>query len=84
MPAHGEHVPGKGWYSAVHKGYMAKPDKIGEVRSAPAPQAHHAAEVAGWGKPKPFKENPDYFAFDMGNSRNKEPEQGNEGEMLHM
>ncbi|KAJ4383640.1 hypothetical protein N0V86_001695 [Didymella sp. IMI 355093] len=32
----------------------------------------------------PFKENPDYFAFDMGSSRKKEPEQGNEGEMLHM
>jgi hypothetical protein len=32
----------------------------------------------------PFKENPGYFAFDMGSSRNKEPEQGNEGEMLHM
>jgi hypothetical protein len=32
----------------------------------------------------PFKENPDYFAFDMGSSRKMEPEQGNEGEMLHM
>jgi hypothetical protein len=32
----------------------------------------------------PFTENPDYFAFDMGSSRKKEPEQGNEGEMLHM
>jgi hypothetical protein len=33
----------------------------------------------------PFKENPDYFAFDMGSSkRNKEPEQGNSSEMLHM
>ena len=32
----------------------------------------------------PFKENPDYFAFDMGSSRKKEPEQGNEGEILHM
>ncbi|KAF3010883.1 hypothetical protein E8E13_009619 [Curvularia kusanoi] len=32
----------------------------------------------------PFKENPDYFAFDMGSSRKKEPEQGSEGEMLHI
>lgn len=32
----------------------------------------------------PFKENPDYFAFDMGSSRKKEPEQSSEGEMLHM
>jgi hypothetical protein len=32
----------------------------------------------------PFEENPDYFAFDMGSSRNKEPEQGNEGKMLPM
>ncbi|KAF1931952.1 uncharacterized protein M421DRAFT_417682 [Didymella exigua CBS 183.55] len=32
----------------------------------------------------PFKENPDYFAFDMGSSRKKEPEQGNESEMLHI
>jgi hypothetical protein len=32
----------------------------------------------------PFKENPDYFAFNMGNSRKKEPEQGSSSEMLHM
>ncbi|KAF1361776.1 hypothetical protein EJ07DRAFT_110152 [Lizonia empirigonia] len=32
----------------------------------------------------PFKENPDYFAFDMGSSRKKEPEQGNPVEMLHI
>lgn len=32
----------------------------------------------------PFKENPDYFAFDMGSNRKKEPEQGNQNEMLHM
>lgn len=33
----------------------------------------------------PFKENPDYFAFDIGgSSRKNEPEQGSEGELLHM
>ncbi|KZM21912.1 uncharacterized protein EKO05_0000389 [Ascochyta rabiei] len=32
----------------------------------------------------PFKENPDYFAFDMGSSRKKEPEQGSADEMLHI
>lgn len=33
----------------------------------------------------PFKENSDYFAFDIGGStRKKEPEQGSEGELLHM
>ncbi|KAH6643600.1 hypothetical protein C7974DRAFT_1281 [Boeremia exigua] len=31
----------------------------------------------------PFKENPDYFAFDMG-GRKKEPDQGSESELLHI
>ncbi|KAF2631393.1 hypothetical protein BU25DRAFT_454846 [Macroventuria anomochaeta] len=32
----------------------------------------------------PFKESPDYFAFDMGSSRKKKPEHGGESEMLHI
>ncbi len=32
----------------------------------------------------PFKENPDYFTFDIGGGRKKEPDQGSEGELLHM
>jgi hypothetical protein len=35
MPNHGEYDPGRGWYSAVHGGWLNDPKKIGRVVAAP-------------------------------------------------